>query len=507
MKQLLSIVLSSLPFTLSVVAQQSTEVYLSNLVKVNDSISLGKITNISNNEGYDNQPSFYDDNHILYSSTRNGQTDIALYNIKDSASTWISNTPSGSEYSPLKIPGKEAVSAIRLDEDGLQRLYEYDLKTGKHNELLKDLKVGYHVWYNDHIIVSTVLIENRMDLVVSNLKDKSNYTFQKNVGRSLHKIPDSDLISYVSKENGTPIIKSLHPISGATEEIVTLMDKSEDVCWTTDGTLISAYDQVLLAFNPSKDEKWRPVHRFGEKEINKISRLAVSPDGTFLALVSQDTPSKIVQKQVESYNAGYLEAFVNCYDENVVVSRFPADTLYVGHEKMRNNYKGLSPENKVYHVDVVKRIVIGNKVIDLEKVTGNDTTTMQVALYEVGSTIKSMTFIFDEKTESSPEAIVQKQLDAYNDRDIEGFLATYTDDVKLYNFPHELRTDGSEAMRKGYADFFKSAPDLHCEIKNRMVIGNKVIDEEYITANGNTFNAVAIYEVENGKIAKVTFVR
>ena len=62
-------------------------------------------------------------------------------------------------------------------------------------------------------------------------------------------------------------------------------------------------------------------------------------------------------------------------------------------------------------------------------------------------------------------------------------------------------------LRTGYTDFFKSTPDLHCEIKNRIIISNTVIDEEEITANGNTFKAVVIYEVENGKIAKVTFVR
>jgi hypothetical protein len=48
---------------------------------------------------------------------------------------------------------------------------------------------------------------------------------------------------------------------------------------------------------------------------------------------------------------------------------------------------------------------------------------------------------------------------------------------------------------------------LNCEIKNRIIIGNKVIDEEYITANGQNFSAVAIYEVQNGKIAKVTFIQ
>ena len=98
-----------------------------------------------------------------YSHLRNGQTDIALYNFKNRATSWLSNTPKGSEYSPLKIPGKEAVSAIRLDEDGLQRLYEYNFKTGKSTELLKDLKVGYHVWYNEDVLVSSVLVKSRMD--------------------------------------------------------------------------------------------------------------------------------------------------------------------------------------------------------------------------------------------------------------------------------------------------------------------------------------------------------
>jgi len=62
-------------------------------------------------------------------------------------------------------------------------------------------------------------------------------------------------------------------------------------------------------------------------------------------------------------------------------------------------------------------------------------------------------------------------------------------------------------MRAGFIRFFDNTPNLHCEIKKRIVIGNKVIDQEYITANDQNFGAVAVYEVENGKIAKVTFIR
>jgi hypothetical protein len=58
-----------------------------------------------------------------------------------------------------------------------------------------------------------------------------------------------------------------------------------------------------------------------------------------------------------------------------------------------------------------------------------------------------------------------------------------------------------------YEDFFKTTPDLNCELKSRVVLGNKVIDEEQVTANGRIFNTVAIYEVVNGFITKVTFMQ
>ena len=123
-------------------------------------------------------------------------------------------------------------------------------------------------------------------------------------------------------------------------------------------------------------------------------------------------------------------------------------------------------------------------------------------VFKDGETVDVSTII-----EESPEAIVQRQLNAYNARDIEAFLDTYADDIQLYNFPDVLQTDGKAAMRESFLDFFENTPDLHCEIKNRITISNKVIDQEYITANGQNFTAVAIYETKYGKITKVTFIR
>ncbi len=115
------------------------------------------------------------------------------------------------------------------------------------------------------------------------------------------------------------------------------------------------------------------------------------------------------------------------------------------------------------------------------------------------------TSIWSFAQEKSPEQIVQEQVEAYNSRDIEAFLSFYSDDVKLYTYPNKLDSDGKAAMREGYASFFKNAKVLNCKITKRIVTKNIVIDEEDIQYNDTKFGGVAIYEVENGKIVKVTF--
>lgn len=107
----------------------------------------------------------------------------------------------------------------------------------------------------------------------------------------------------------------------------------------------------------------------------------------------------------------------------------------------------------------------------------------------------------------TPENLVQKQLEAYNARDIDAFLATYADDVELYDLPDKLISKGKEAMRKEYGAFFNKAKSLHCEIVNRIVLNNTVIDHEKVTVNPQkpASQTVAIYKVENGLIKKVYF--
>jgi hypothetical protein len=201
-------------FSICSFSQPNTEVFLFDLNKENGVFQLSNFKNISNNEGYDNQPSFLDNNTILYARSRNGQTDIVKYSISNGEMTWICETE-GSEYSPLKIPNQEALSAIRLDTDGTQVLRKYDLKNRTSEILVDDIVIGYQIWNNDHILVSSVLEDNGLSLYLTDIKTKENRKIEANGGRSLHSFPNSRTVSLISKEmDSIWEIKSIDPISG-----------------------------------------------------------------------------------------------------------------------------------------------------------------------------------------------------------------------------------------------------------------------------------------------------
>jgi uncharacterized protein (TIGR02246 family) len=104
--------------------------------------------------------------------------------------------------------------------------------------------------------------------------------------------------------------------------------------------------------------------------------------------------------------------------------------------------------------------------------------------------------------------LAQKQLDAYNKQDLEKFLSVYSDDVEIMDFPgNKVTARGIDEMRARYGKLFKDHPNNHAELLARMVHGNRVVDHELVTGRENSEpkKAVAIYEIEGEKIAKVWF--
>jgi hypothetical protein len=109
----------------------------------------------------------------------------------------------------------------------------------------------------------------------------------------------------------------------------------------------------------------------------------------------------------------------------------------------------------------------------------------------------------------TPEAIVQRQLDAYNAKDLEALMAIYAPDAEQFEHPAKLLATGTAQIRERFITKFKE-PDLHAHLVKRIVAGNVVVDHEHVTRNFpegiGKIELIAIYEVQNGKIAKAWFI-
>lgn len=110
---------------------------------------------------------------------------------------------------------------------------------------------------------------------------------------------------------------------------------------------------------------------------------------------------------------------------------------------------------------------------------------------------------------SEVEQVIQKQLDAYNAHDIEAFMAMWADDALYFEHPSTLLASGAEAIRTRHVARFQEA-NLFARLNQRMVLGNKVVDQETVTRTfpegTGTIDVIVTYEVLNGKVAKAWYI-
>ena len=107
---------------------------------------------------------------------------------------------------------------------------------------------------------------------------------------------------------------------------------------------------------------------------------------------------KIVQEQLEAYNARDLDRFAATYSEDIRIYRMPAtEPSIVGQAQLRETYRKRFASPNL-HAEIVNRIVIGSKVIDHERVVGIKEAPIEaVAVYEVaGGLIRTVWFFYPE---------------------------------------------------------------------------------------------------------------
>jgi uncharacterized protein (TIGR02246 family) len=106
-------------------------------------------------------------------------------------------------------------------------------------------------------------------------------------------------------------------------------------------------------------------------------------------------------------------------------------------------------------------------------------------------------------------AIAQKQLDAYNAQDLDKYISYFAEDCVVSGLNGTPTETSRAAIRARYAKAFETFPENRAQLKNRITVGNTVVDHELVIRGpgGEQFEIIAIYSFKDGLISRVDFAK
>jgi uncharacterized protein (TIGR02246 family) len=103
---------------------------------------------------------------------------------------------------------------------------------------------------------------------------------------------------------------------------------------------------------------------------------------------------------------------------------------------------------------------------------------------------------------------VEEHIQAYNERDLERFVACFAPDCVMEDAQGRVLLRGHAELRAHFRRVFDESPELHCEVVHRARVGEYVVDEERITGRvGGDQHGVVVSHVEDGVIDHMRVVR
>jgi hypothetical protein len=257
--------------------------------------TIGKPVNITSRPGYDNQPAFTPDSRsILFTSIHEdggGQSDIYRYDLGAKTIARVTSTPE-SEYSATIMPGGQRFSVIRVERDSAQRLWSFAMDGSDPQLLVPPVKpVGYHAWIDPDNLALFVL-GNPNALVHYDLRSGHADTLARNIGRSLAPTIGGGGFSFTAHDSGAAGVVKLKTMSWpyqTVSDLVALPRGSEDIVWLARDLVLSSNGSKLVSWKPGTTD-WQDAVDLAPAGLSRISRLAVSQDGKWLAIVAVPVP-------------------------------------------------------------------------------------------------------------------------------------------------------------------------------------------------------------------------
>ena len=288
------------PAALSIAATQrvppTTDIYLARVRVEHGTVLIGPPVNITNRPGYDNQPSFTPDSKsILFTSVRaDAQADIYRYDLSPRSTTRVTATPE-SEYSATVYGDGSRFSAIRVEADSTQRLWSFRMDGTDPRILFETIKpAGYHAWV-DSTTVALFVLGRPNALVIADTRGGRVDTLARDVGRSLLRLPNGNGFSFLQHMPDSTWVLSAVDVRGSgpdrrtvTMPLTRMPNGADYVAWLAPAVAISGSGSKLLIWRgTAKAPEWHDLTDLSRYGLRQISRLALSPDRQWLAIVAE----------------------------------------------------------------------------------------------------------------------------------------------------------------------------------------------------------------------------
>ncbi|MGS0536639.1 hypothetical protein [Pseudoalteromonas sp. SaAl2] len=246
------------------------------LAKPNTEYGL-QVSRITEGNSYNNQP-LLTDNGIYFTQEVNelgqSQTDLAFYSFDDQQTYNLTNSPV-SEYSATLTPKGDALSAIVVEADGKQKLWQYPLNTELPPSRIFEWiePVGYHAWGIDNDLVMFILGEPHT-LQYTKVAAAKGQVVAQNIGRTLMFNASLAAFTFTYTKNAENWLASYAPNSQMVTDLFRLPDGVQDYTFKNDNTVVYAlnnriYQRSLSA--PENVSQWLDLTPYCSAQITRLS--------------------------------------------------------------------------------------------------------------------------------------------------------------------------------------------------------------------------------------------
>jgi len=312
-----------------------SEVWIGSLDMSGGRLAVSNLVNISNHPEYDNQPAFFPDgSRVVFTSQIADLDDTGhavqsvIYDIANGSSTPMKGALG---FSPT--PAADGKSLMMLRE-GHVVLRD---PSGHETALTETKDAGYYARFDDRTWV-LFMNDKQRRIVIYDATTKALDTMAVGANTAPFRVPGKRAVTFVASEpfpapegeaaKNAPRKLVLRQLDLNDRHVTTLATipfaTSGSHVWTSRGTLLIASGHTIYEWNPAHPDDWPKAAEFDNPELQGLTRIALSPRGDHIALVSTPSDETIIRDSRAASNQALAAhngaAFAEVLKDDVIVT-------------------------------------------------------------------------------------------------------------------------------------------------------------------------------------------